>query len=135
MINEKLPKMWYGGDYNPEQWDADVWKEDDRMFKLAGIDVATINVFAWALSQPDEETYDFGWLDETIDRLYSNGVYVCLATSTGAHPAWMARKYRMCCVSIMKDGNANTAAAIIPVRTASPTVNTQRLWREAGEAL
>ncbi|MGG3505964.1 beta-galactosidase [Paenibacillus lautus] len=93
MINEKLPKMWYGGDYNPEQWDAEAWKEDDRMFKLAGIDVATINVFSWALSQPDEDTYDFAWLDETIDRLYRNGVYICLATSTGAHPAWMARKY------------------------------------------
>ncbi|OOC63497.1 beta-galactosidase [Paenibacillus ihbetae] len=93
MINEKLPKMWYGGDYNPEQWDEEIWKEDDRMFKLAGIDVATINVFSWALNQPEEDTYDFDWLDETIDRLYRNGVYVCLATSTAAHPAWMARKY------------------------------------------
>ncbi|ANY74322.1 beta-galactosidase [Paenibacillus ihbetae] len=93
MINEKLPKMWYGGDYNPEQWNEEIWKEDDRMFKLAGIDVATINVFSWALNQPEEDTYDFAWLDETIDRLYRNGVYVCLATSTAAHPAWMARKY------------------------------------------
>ncbi|WP_085278098.1 beta-galactosidase [Paenibacillus barengoltzii] len=93
MINEKLPKIWYGGDYNPEQWGPDVWKEDERMFKLAGIDVATVNVFSWAMIQPSEETYDFAQLDETIDRLYKSGVYVCLATSTGAHPAWMARKY------------------------------------------
>ncbi|MBB6673381.1 beta-galactosidase [Cohnella nanjingensis] len=93
MINEKLPKIWYGGDYNPEQWEADTWPEDDRMFKLAGIDVATINVFSWALSQPNEDTYDFAWLDATIDRLHANGVYVCLATSTGAHPAWMAKRY------------------------------------------
>ncbi|MBB6692277.1 beta-galactosidase [Cohnella xylanilytica] len=93
MINEKLPKIWYGGDYNPEQWEADTWAEDDRMFKLAGIDVATINVFSWALSQPSEDDYHFEWLDETIDRLHRNGVGVCLATSTGAHPAWMAKKY------------------------------------------
>lgn len=93
MINSKLPKIWYGGDYNPEQWDEDTWKEDDRLFKLAGIDVATINVFSWALNQPGEDTYSFEWLDETIDRLYKNGVYVCLGTSTAAHPAWMARKY------------------------------------------
>jgi beta-galactosidase len=93
VINERLPKIWYGGDYNPEQWDADVWSEDVRMFKLAGIDVATLNVFSWALNQRDEETYDFAWLDETIDRLYQNGIYTCLATSTGAHPAWMAKKY------------------------------------------
>jgi len=93
VINEKLPKIWYGGDYNPEQWDAETWAEDARMFKLAGIDVATINVFSWALIQPDEETYDFAALDATIDRLHKDGVYVCLATSTGAHPAWMAKKY------------------------------------------
>ncbi|MCI3923101.1 beta-galactosidase [Paenibacillus sp. TRM 82003] len=93
MINEKLPKIWYGGDYNPEQWEPEVWPEDVRMFKLAGIDVATLNVFSWALNQPNEETYDFAWLDEQIDRLYKNGIYTCLATSTGAHPAWMARKY------------------------------------------
>ncbi len=69
MINKKLPKIWYGGDYNPEQWDKEIMNEDLRMFKLAGIDVATLNVFSWALSQPNEDTYDFTWLDEIIDRL------------------------------------------------------------------
>ncbi|NJJ41712.1 beta-galactosidase [Paenibacillus sp. 7028] len=93
MINDKLPKIWYGGDYNPEQWEPEVWAEDDRLFRLAGIDVATINVFSWAMIQPDEHTYDFSALDETMDRLYRNGIYVCLATGTGAHPAWMARRY------------------------------------------
>ncbi|MDU5948620.1 MAG: beta-galactosidase, partial [Paenibacillus macerans] len=93
MINEKLPKIWYGGDYNPEQWGPEIWQEDERMFKLAGIDVATVNVFSWGMLQQDEDTYDFSFLDETIDRLYKSGVHVCLATSTGAHPAWMARKY------------------------------------------
>ncbi|WP_226038135.1 beta-galactosidase [Aquibacillus saliphilus] len=93
MINEKLAKIWYGGDYNPEQWDQSAWDEDVRMFKLAGIDVATLNVFSWSLNQPDEHTYNFEWLDQTIDRLYQNGIYTCLATSTGAHPAWMASKY------------------------------------------
>ena len=39
-----------------------------------------INVFSWALSQPNEDTYDFAWLDEIIDRLYENGTYVCLAS-------------------------------------------------------
>lgn len=87
MIHPKLPKIWYGGDYNPEQWGPEEWKEDHRMFKLAGIDVATINVFSWALNQPDEHTYDFAWLDETMDRLHADGIGVVLATSTAAHPA------------------------------------------------
>ncbi|MBF6634284.1 MAG: beta-galactosidase, partial [Planococcus sp. (in: Bacteria)] len=94
MINEKLPKIWHGGDYNPEQWNSkEIWDEDVRMFKLAGIDVATLNVFSWALNQPNEDTYNFDWLDDQINRLYENGIYTCLATSTAAHPAWMAKKY------------------------------------------
>lgn len=93
MINAAKPKIWYGGDYNPDQWEKEVWDEDVRMFRLAGIDVATLNVFAWANNQPKEETYNFGWLDEMMDKLHADGVGVCLATSTAAHPAWMARKY------------------------------------------
>ncbi|WP_078544711.1 beta-galactosidase [Litchfieldia alkalitelluris] len=93
MISNKLPKIFYGGDYNPEQWSRDIWNEDVRLFKLAGIDVATVNVFTWALNQPDENTYNFGWLDEVIEQLYNNGIYVCLATGTANHPAWMATRY------------------------------------------
>ena len=48
MINQRLPKIWYGGDYNPEQWDKATMEEDLRMFELAGVDVATLNVFSWA---------------------------------------------------------------------------------------
>ncbi|KRE47157.1 beta-galactosidase [Paenibacillus sp. Soil522] len=93
MIHNKLPKIWYGGDYNPEQWNDETMEEDLRMFKLAEIDVATVNVFSWARIQPNEDTYDFDELDKIIDRLFRDQISVCLATSTGAHPAWMATRY------------------------------------------
>ncbi|MDQ0059236.1 beta-galactosidase [Paenibacillus harenae] len=93
MINEKLSKIWYGGDYNPEQWPDEVMEDDIRMLKLADIDVATVNVFSWARIQPNEDTYNFEWLDRIMDRLYKDNIYITLATSTGAHPAWMAKKY------------------------------------------
>jgi len=93
MIHNRLPKIWYGGDYNPEQWDDSVMEDDIRMLKLADIDVATVNVFSWARIQPNEYTYELDWLDKIMDRLYKDGIYISLATSTGAHPAWMAKKY------------------------------------------
>lgn len=94
MINDnKLTKMPYGGDYNPEQWPEEIWQEDMRLFKLAGIDIVTLNVFSWASLQPDETTYQFEKLDRIMDLVASNGLKVCLATSTGAYPAWMAKKY------------------------------------------
>ncbi|MGG4032929.1 beta-galactosidase [Paenibacillus cisolokensis] len=92
-MTQRWTKILYGGDYNPEQWPRDVWQEDMRLFKLAGIDIATINVFSWARNQPDETNYRFEWLDDVMDMLHANGIGACLATGTAAHPAWMARKY------------------------------------------
>ena len=36
--SDKVDKIVYGGDYNPEQWPEDIWMEDMRLFKEAGID-------------------------------------------------------------------------------------------------
>ena len=91
--SSKVKKILYGGDYNPEQWPEEIWEEDMRLFKLAHIDEVTLNVFSWAALQPDENTYDFSKLDKIMDMAKENDLKVCLATSTAAHPAWMARKY------------------------------------------
>ncbi len=94
MINSsKINKIVYGGDYNPEQWGEDIWEEDMRLFALAGVDILTLNVFNWALLQPDEETYNFEILDKIMELVKAHDLKVCLATSTAAHPAWMAKKY------------------------------------------
>ncbi len=90
---EKITKIPYGGDYNPEQWPEETWEEDMRLLKLAHIDIVTLNVFSWAALQSDEDTYHFEKLDKIMELVRSHGLKVCLATSTGAHPAWMARKH------------------------------------------
>lgn len=86
-------KIAFGGDYNPEQWSEDIWEEDMRLFHLAHIDTVTLNVFSWASLQQNETTYTFEKLDKIMDMVHKNGLKVCLATSTAAHPAWMAKKY------------------------------------------
>jgi len=94
MINSsKVNKILFGGDYNPEQWSEDIWEEDMRLLKLAGVDTVTLNVFNWAGLQSDETTYHFEKLDKIMNLVTLNGLKVCLATSTAAHPAWMAQKY------------------------------------------
>lgn len=89
----KIKKMMYGGDYNPEQWPEEVWQDDMRLLKEAHIDTLTLNVFSWAALQPSEEEYNFTKLDKIMELVRENGFQVVLATSTGAHPAWMAKKY------------------------------------------
>lgn len=89
----KQNKIAYGGDYNPEQWPQATWEEDMRLLKLAHIDTLTLNVFSWAALQSSEEEYHFEKLDKIMELAKRHNMKVCLATSTGAHPAWMAKKY------------------------------------------
>ena len=89
----KFQRILYGGDYNPNQWPEEVWKEDMRMFRKAGINSATINVFSWAKLQPSEETYYFDELDKIVDMLSAEEDDIVMATSTGALPAWMVKRY------------------------------------------
>lgn len=90
---KKLSRFIYGGDYNPNQWNRNVWKEDIEFFREASINSATINVFSWAKIQPSEKEYDFSELDEVVSMLSSEGYDIILGTSTAALPAWMFRKY------------------------------------------
>ena len=82
--------IWYGGDYNPEQWPREVWDEDMRLMTRAGISLATVGVFSWARLEPRPGEYDFGWLDELLDLLHTTGVRVDLATATASPPPWLA---------------------------------------------
>ena len=83
--------IWYGGDYNPEQWPRETWDDDVRLMNRAGVSLATVGVFSWARLEPRPGEYDFGWLDEVLDLLHAGGVRVDLATATASPPPWLAR--------------------------------------------
>ena len=80
--------VWFGGDYNPEQWDEKVWAADDALMRQARVNTATVGVFSWSVLEPDEGQYEFGWLDGTLERLSRNGIRVVLATPTASPPPW-----------------------------------------------
>ncbi|WMJ86273.1 beta-galactosidase [Anaerocolumna sp. MB42-C2] len=92
-MKKNFKRILYGGDYNPNQWPKEIWDEDIRLFRKAGINSATINVFSWAKIQPSENEYYFDELDEIIEMLSRENYDIVLATSTGALPAWMFKKY------------------------------------------
>ena len=82
-------QLFYGGDYNPEQWGRDVWLEDMRLMREAGVNLVTLGVFSWATLETADGVFDFGWLDEIIELLHRSGIAVDLATATASPPAWM----------------------------------------------
>jgi beta-galactosidase len=83
----------FGGDYNPEQWPRSVWREDVELMREAGVNLVSIGIFSWVLLEPSEGEFDFGWLDEVIELLWSNGISVDLGTPTAAPPAWFWKKH------------------------------------------
>jgi len=83
----------YGGDYNPEQWPEEVWAEDVALMREAGVNLVSVGIFSWALLEPSEGAYEFGWLDRVLDLLHEGGIAVDLATPTAAPPAWLLRRY------------------------------------------
>lgn len=92
-LRARLGGLAYGGDYNPEQWPADVWDEDVRLMTQAGVGMVTVGVFSWSVLEPSEGVYDFGWLDDVLDRLHTAGIAVDLATPNAAPPPWLAHSY------------------------------------------
>lgn len=85
--------MYYGGDYNPEQWPEDVWPEDVARMREAGVNLVSLGIFSWSRIQPAEGEFDFAWLDRIIDLLHEGGISVDLATATASPPPWMHEKY------------------------------------------
>ncbi|MET7452496.1 beta-galactosidase [Streptomyces sp. NPDC005574] len=88
-----VPGIAYGGDYNPEQWPEEVWAEDVRLMREAGVNLVSVGIFSWALLEPAEGTYDFSRLDRVLDLLHANGIAADLATPTAAPPAWFFRAH------------------------------------------
>ncbi len=98
-IFKDVPHMIHGGDYNPDQWldYPEILSEDIRLMKLAGINSATVAIFAWSALEPREGAFHLDWLEEIVDNLYKNGIYTVLATPSGARPAWLDLAYPEAC--------------------------------------
>ena len=87
------PGLAFGADYNPEQWPVDVQEEDVRLMQEARVTLVSLAIFSWATIEPDEGSFDWAWLDATMDRLHAGGVGVALATATASPPPWLTARH------------------------------------------
>ena len=101
-------RILHGGDYNPEQWleYPEILEEDIRLMKQAKVNCVTLGVFSWAMLEPEEGRYDFGWLEQIVDRLGQEDIQVVLATPSGAMPHWLTQRYPEV-MQVQEDGTCN----------------------------
>lgn len=83
----------FGGDYSAEQWPEETWTEDVRLMKAAGVNLATVGVFSWAMLETAPGRYEFGWLDRLMDLLATHGIAADLATATATPPPWFSHAH------------------------------------------
>lgn len=93
LLGKRLPHLMYGGDYNPDQWPEEVWSEDVRLMREAGVNLVSLGIFAWSRLEPKEGTFNFEWLDRIMNMLHEGGVSVDLATATASPPPWLSHAH------------------------------------------
>lgn len=86
-------RVLYGADYNPEQWNPEVWREDVRLMVEADVTTVSMGIWSWAMLEPAEGVLDFSWFDEVVGLLADAGITIDLATPTAAPPAWFYRAH------------------------------------------
>lgn len=82
----------YGGDYNPEQWPEEIWQEDVRLMREAGVNLVSLGVFNWGLIEPAPGEYDFTGLDRVVELLHDGGIGIDMGTPTASPPSWLRRE-------------------------------------------
>lgn len=89
----RIDALAYGGDYNPDQWSEDIWREDIRLMREAGVNMVSLPIFSWPQLEPEPGVYDWAWLDRIIEMLHEAGIRIDLATATATPPSWLLRAH------------------------------------------
>ena len=89
LLTENGRGIAFGGDYNPDQWSEETWDDDVCLMKKAGVNTVALAIFSWDRIQPQENRWDFGWLDRIIDKLGKAGIATDLASATATAPLWL----------------------------------------------
>ena len=78
--------------YYPEHWPEEMWADDARRMREAGLSLVRIGEFAWSRIEPEYGRLDWDWLDRAIETLGNAGLQVIMGTPTATPPKWLIDK-------------------------------------------
>ncbi|MCG8638681.1 MAG: beta-galactosidase [Desulfobacterales bacterium] len=79
--------------YYPEQWPPSQWERDIQNIAKMGMTHIHMAEFSWIHLEPEENQYEFSWLDRAVDLARACGLGVILCTPTATPPIWMSHAY------------------------------------------
>lgn len=79
--------------YFPEQRDESLWQSDINKMVDIGLKKVRIAEFSWAVIEPEEGVFNWGWLDRSIEVIGRAGLDVILCTPTATPPKWLIDKH------------------------------------------
>lgn len=79
--------------YYPEHWPQAQWKEDAKRMADLGLEIVRVGEFAWSRFEAKPQELSFGWMDQAVDTLGSEGLNVVMCTPTATPPRWMIDKH------------------------------------------
>ena len=68
MKGQKRRELYFGGDYNPDQWDEATIRKDMEYFQECHINYVALPVFSWAKLEPEIEFRSRQALTALLDR-------------------------------------------------------------------
>lgn len=89
----KFNNILYGVSYYHEYMPTERLEKDVLMMQEAGITVVRLAESSWSGFEPQEDRFEFAWMDRIIERLHKAGIKVIVGTPTYSIPAWLWKKH------------------------------------------
>lgn len=88
-----MSDLFYGVAYYDEYMPEDRLAKDIALMQETGINVVRIAESTWSTLEPQEDEYNFYYIDRVLDAMHAAGIAVIIGTPTYAVPAWLVAKY------------------------------------------
>lgn len=93
ILERSRSEMPFGVYYYPEQWDSSQWERDLTNIADLGFEFTHFAEFAWSSLEPEDNKFDFGWLDSCVNIAARKGLKVVMCTPSATPPAWLTEKH------------------------------------------
>ncbi len=86
-------QLFVGTCYQPIERTPEEIDRDIALMKQAGFNVVRIGDLSWDSFEPSQGTFNFGYWDKIVEKMYANGIRVILDIPGSPAPIWLHRTY------------------------------------------